>query len=167
MSDYLLPSYKKDNDKEMGNRNMKICTVTQATIREVVPLFNAYREFYGQPSDLKKAELFIQERVENEESIIFLAYQEEEPVGFAQLFPLFSSVAMKRSFILNDLFVAKHARQQGVAQALMEQCYSYCRQEDARYMMLETATDNENAQQLYEKMGMTVDKSVYYYSIYW
>lgn len=146
---------------------MKICIVTQQTMGDVVPLFNAYREFYGQSSDLQQAEQFIQERVMGAESIIFLAYLEEEPVGFAQLFPVFSSVAMKRAFLLNDLFVAKQARKQGVAQALMEQCYSYCQQEDARYMMLETARDNVQAQKLYEKMGMTIDDTVYYYSIYW
>lgn len=146
---------------------MKICKVTQQTIGEVIPLFNAYREFYGQSSDFQQAEQFIQERVMGGESIIFLAYLEEEPVGFAQLFPVFSSVAMKRAFLLNDLFVAKQARKQGVAQALMEQCYSYCQQEDARYMMLETARDNVQAQKLYEKMGMTIDDTVYYYSIYW
>lgn len=141
--------------------------VTQQTMGDVVPLFNAYREFYGQSSDLQQAEQFIQERVMGAESIIFLAYLEEEPVGFAQLFPVFSSVAMKRAFLLNDLFVAKQARKQGVAQALMEQCYIYCQQEDARYMMLETARDNVQAQKLYEKMGMTIDETVYYYSIYW
>ena len=146
---------------------MKICMVTQQTMGDVVPLFNAYREFYGQSSDLQQAEQFIQERVMGAESIIFLAYLEEEPVGFAQLFPVFSSVAMKRAFLLNDLFVAKQARKQGVAQALMEQCYSYCQQEDARYMMLETARDNVQAPKLYEKMGMTIDETVYYYSIYW
>lgn len=146
---------------------MKICMVTQQTMGDVVPLFNAYREFYGQSSDLQQAEQFIQERVMGAESIIFLAYLEEEPVGFAQLFPVFSSVAMKRAFLLNDLFVANQARKQGVAQALMEQCYSYCQQEDARYMMLETARDNVQAQKLYEKMGMTIDETVYYYSIYW
>lgn len=146
---------------------MKICMVTQQTMGDVVPLFNAYREFYGQSSDLQQAEQFIQERVMGGESIIFLAYLEEKPVGFAQLFPVFSSVAMKRAFLLNDLFVAKQARKQGVAQALMEQCYIYCQQEDARYMMLETARDNVQAQKLYEKMGMTIDETVYYYSIYW
>ena len=146
---------------------MKICMVTQQTMGDVVPLFNAYREFYGQSSDLQQAEQFIQERVMGAESIIFLAYLEEEPVGFAQLFPVFSSVSMKRAFLLNDLFVANQARKQGVAQALMEQCYIYCQQEDARYMMLETARDNVQAQKLYEKMGMTIDDTVYYYSIYW
>lgn len=146
---------------------MKICMVTQQTMGDVVPLFNAYREFYGQSSDLQQAEQFIRERVAGAESIIFLAYLEEKPVGFVQLFPVFSSVAMKRAFLLNDLFVANQARKQGVAQALMEQCYIYCQQEDARYMMLETARDNVQAQKLYEKMGMTIDETVYYYSIYW
>ncbi|QPA60418.1 GNAT family N-acetyltransferase [Lysinibacillus sphaericus] len=146
---------------------MNICTVSQTTIRDVVPLFNAYREFYGQPTDLKQAEQFIQERVEKEQSTIFLAYLNGEPVGFAQLFPTFSSVAMKRAFILNDLFVAVHARKKGGAKALIEQCYIYCQQENARYLMLETAKDNVNAQKLYEKVGMTTDDHVYYYSMYW
>ncbi|GEM_PF-3930928 len=67
---------------------MKICTVTQQTVKAVAPLFNASREFYGQPSDAKGAEQFIQQRIDNKESIIFLAYQGEEAVGFAQLYPM-------------------------------------------------------------------------------
>ena len=50
---------------------MEICTVTFATVGDVVPLFNAYREFYGQPSDLEQAEQFLLERLNKEESVIF------------------------------------------------------------------------------------------------
>lgn len=146
---------------------MEICTVTVATVREVVPLFNAYREFYGQPSDLEQAEQFLMERVNKEESVIFLAYLDAQPVGFVQLYPIFSSVAMKKAFILNDLFVAEHARKQGVAQYLIEQCYSYCLQKDARYIALETATDNVPAQKLYEKLGMKIDNKVFHFIRYW
>ncbi|WP_341302653.1 GNAT family N-acetyltransferase [Lysinibacillus sp. FSL H8-0500] len=69
---------------------------------------------------------------------------------------------MKRAFVLNDLFVAPHVRQQGVAQALMEQCYAHCQQQNTHSMMLETAVDNKQAQKLYNKLGMTIDQSVYY-----
>ncbi|MGE7945526.1 GNAT family N-acetyltransferase [Lysinibacillus sp. NPDC093688] len=146
---------------------MEIRKVTLATVGEVVPLFNAYREFYGQQSDLEQAEQFLLERLNKEESVIFLAYLDERPVGFVQLYPTFSSVAMKKAFILNDLFVAEHARKHGVAQALMEQCYSYCLQKDARYITLETATDNVRAQKLYEKLGMKIDDGVFHYIKYW
>ncbi|MGE7693731.1 GNAT family N-acetyltransferase [Lysinibacillus sp. NPDC094177] len=146
---------------------MEICTVTLATVGDVVPLFNAYREFYGQQSDLKGAEYFLMERLNKQESVIFLAYLDEQPVSFIQLFPIFSSVAMKKAFILNDLFVVEHARKQGVAQSLIEQCYSYCLQNDARYIGLETAIDNVRAQKLYEKLGMKKDDGVFHYIKYW
>jgi len=78
---------------------MEMKTVTLATVKEVAPLFNAYREFYGQPSDLEKAEQFLKERLKKEESIIFLAYLDAQPVGFVQLYPIFSSVAMKKAYL--------------------------------------------------------------------
>ncbi|MEB2299023.1 GNAT family N-acetyltransferase [Lysinibacillus xylanilyticus] len=146
---------------------MEIRKVTLATVGDVVPLFNAYREFYDQQSDLEQAEQFLLERLNKEESAIFLAYIDERPVGFVQLYPTFSSVAMKKAFILNDLFVVEYARKHGVAQALMEQCYSYCLQKDARYITLETATDNVRAQKLYEKLGMKIDDGVFHYIKYW
>jgi len=146
---------------------MEMKTVTLATVKEVVPLFNAYREFYNQPSDLEQAEQFLKERLQKEESIIFLAYLDAQPVGFVQLFPIFSSVAMKKAFLLNDLFVAEHARKQGVAMRLIEECYAYCKNEDARYITLETATDNKQAQKLYEKLGMKIDQDVFHYIKYW
>lgn len=146
---------------------MEMKKVTLATVKEVVPLFNAYREFYNQPSDLEQAEQFLKERLQKGESIIFLAYLDAQPVGFVQLFPIFSSVAMKKAFLLNDLFVAEHARKQGVAMRLIEECYAYCKNEDARYITLETATDNKQAQKLYEKLGMKIDQDVFHYIKYW
>lgn len=151
----------------MERFTMEMKTVTLATVKDVVPLFNAYREFYNQPSDLEQAEQFLKERLQKEESIIFLAYLDAQPVGFVQLFPIFSSVAMKKAFLLNDLFVAEHARKQGVAMRLIEECYAYCKNEDARYITLETATDNKQAQKLYEKLGMKIDQDVFHYIKYW
>ncbi|MGN4127799.1 GNAT family N-acetyltransferase [Lysinibacillus sphaericus] len=146
---------------------MKICLLTAETMGDAVPLFNAYREFYEQPSDLKQAERFLTERLMTNESVLYLAYLDEQAVGFVQLYPTFSSVAMKKAYILNDLYVAEHARKQGVAQALIEQCYAFCEQHDARYITLETATSNIQAQKLYEKLGMKIDNEVLHYSKYW
>ena len=74
---------------------------------------------------------------------------------------------MKRAFILNDLYVMEHARKKGVAQGLIEQCYTYCEQFDARYITLETSTNNIQAQKLYEKLGMNVENVILHYSKYW
>ena len=105
--------------------------------------------------------------MKKEESIIFLAYLDAQPVGFVQLYPIFSSVAMKKAYLLNDLFVTEHARKQGVAMRLIEECYAYCKNEDAHYITLETATDNIQAQKLYEKLGMKIDHDFFHYIKYW
>ena len=84
---------------------IKIRLATIKDLDSIVPLFNAYRQFYKQKSDLKLAKKFISERLKNKESIIFLAFLNKQPVGFVQLYPSFSSLAAQRTLILNDLFV--------------------------------------------------------------
>ncbi|QDQ03487.1 GNAT family N-acetyltransferase [Lysinibacillus fusiformis] len=146
---------------------MKICLLTPETITDAVPLFSAYRVFYGQQANDDEAEQFLTERFTKKESILFLAYLDEQAVGFVQLYPTFSSVAMEKAFILNDLYVAEYARKLGVAQRLIERCYAYCEQHDARYISLETAVSNLRAQKLYEKIGMRIDNEVLHYIKYW
>lgn len=145
---------------------MKITQVTLETVKDVLPLFEAYRTFYGQP----KSEVishFLNERIQLNESTIFLARIDGEAAGFVQLYPTFSSVACKRAFILNDLYVAEAYRKRGVAQKLMEKCYDYCIEQEATYMTLETSVSNEQAQKLYKKMGMVVDKEFLHYTKGW
>jgi len=69
----------------------------------IAPLFDAYRVFYKQASNLDAAKAFLHERLKNKESVIYLAIKDSKAVGFTQLYPLFSSVSMERMFILNDL----------------------------------------------------------------
>ncbi len=93
---------------------MTAYTIKQAStqdLRILSPLFDAYRQFYHQDSDLALAETFLKERIDNKESVIFLATDDQgKGLGFTQLFPTFSSVSAQRSWVLNDLFVADHAR---------------------------------------------------------
>ena len=72
--------------------------------------FDLYRLFYGQESNLEGAKEFLKERLVNEESVVFIAFDENNPIGFVQLYPSFSSVSMERSWVLNDLYVKETAR---------------------------------------------------------
>ncbi|HWI48288.1 MAG TPA: GNAT family N-acetyltransferase [Rummeliibacillus sp.] len=146
---------------------MEIQFLTGNTIEDASNLFDQYRQFYGQTSDLEGAKAFLNSRLEQQQSFVLLAYIDSSPVGFAQLYPTFSSVAMKRAFILNDLFVSKDARNLGVARALIEECYKLCKANDARYITLETANDNLTAQSLYKKMGMENDQTMLHFTKYW
>lgn len=145
---------------------MKIEQITDETIHSVVPLFDAYRQFYNQPGNVGAAERFLQERVSKGESVIFLATINGEAAGFVQLYPTFSSIALRRAFILNDLYVDKKFRKQGIGRSLIEKCYAYCIEKNARFVTLETAEDNHQAQKLYEQMGMQQDDMLHY-SKYW
>jgi GNAT superfamily N-acetyltransferase len=130
--------------------------VREATVKDLnllVPLFDAYRQFYRQPSEPERARRFLRERLERSQSVILLAFEGGVAVGFTQLYPSFSSGAMARIFILNDLFVAPEARRRGTGSALLRAAAEYARGAGALRLMLSTELTNTPAQSLYERMG--------------
>jgi ribosomal protein S18 acetylase RimI-like enzyme len=136
-------------------------TIRQATpedLDETANLFAQYRVFYGKPFELKPARQFLEERMQKQESIIFVAIDGNKYAGFTQLYPSFTSVGMKRIWILNDLFVAATHRQKGVAQALITKVIEYSRETGRSKVVLSTAYSNANAQKLYEKLGFVKEE---------
>ena len=135
-------------------------------IETVAPLFDAYRQFYQQPSDLDGARAFLTERLERGESVIFLALLDDgTPAGFTQLYPIFSSTSMQRAWLLNDIFVAPAARRAGVGRALLERAHAFARATNSKELMLQTAVDNLPAQRLYESLGWQRDNDFYVYML--
>lgn len=128
----------------------------------LVPLFDAYRQFYNQAPDPEGARRFLTGRLEQEESVVFLAFDGKRAVGFTQLYPQFSSVGMDRNWLLNDLYVDKSARKQGVGYRLLEAARAFGRETGARWLVLETGVDNYAAQALYEKAGWARVEEVFY-----
>lgn len=134
-------------------------------LEEVSQLFDQYRVFYNALSDLKTAKKFLEERFQKGDSIIFIAINEERIVGFTQLYPSFSSVSMKRVWILNDLFVEEVYRGNGIAKLLMSTAENFARETGAIRIILATQILNVAAQALYELRGYTKDKVFYHYSL--
>lgn len=133
-------------------------TIRQASIEDLdqlANLFAQYRVFYEQPFEPGEAKQFLAERLGGEESIIFIAIENKEQAGFTQLYPSFSSIGLKRIWILNDLFVSTDHRQKGIAQALITHTIKYCKTTGRKKIVLSTAYDNVYAQKLYEKLGFT------------
>lgn len=119
----------------------------------IAPLFNGYRMFYKQPSDINAAEKFLSGRIMNDESVIWFAELDGVAVGFCQLYPIFSSVSLKRAWLLNDLFVNESARGRGVATALLQAAKAFGWNTSAKWLLLQTGADNRTAQLVYEKNG--------------
>lgn len=141
-------------------------SIQRATINELnslTELFDSYRVFYQQESNVEGARNFLKERLENEDSIVFIAYDEGNPIGFVQLYPTFSSVSMKRSWVLNDLFVNETARKKGFGEKLIKAAIDFAGDTGSKGVSLETGNDNVTAQRLYEKIGFKKESNYFYY----
>jgi ribosomal protein S18 acetylase RimI-like enzyme len=132
-------------------------------LNSLTELFDSYRVFYDQESDLEGARAFLKERLINEDSVVFIAYDESNPVGFVQLYPTFSSVSMKRSWVLNDLYVNASARKKGFGEKLIKKAIEFAEETGAKGVSLETGDDNVTAQSLYEKIGFKKESNYFYY----
>jgi GNAT superfamily N-acetyltransferase len=116
-------------------------------------LFDQYRQFYRAASDVAAARRFLGERLASGDSVVFLAFDGAEALGFTQLYPSFSSLSMARIFVLNDLFVTPEGRRRGVGAALLDGAAAYGREAGAVRLMLETEVTNATAQSLYNRKG--------------
>jgi len=133
-----------------------------ADLDALAALFDSYRQFYGQPSDLAAARDWLRNRLRFGESRVLLARRDREPVGFAQLYPMFSSVRMARIWILNDLFVLPAMRRQGVAASLLDAAAAFARDDGAAGIQLETGLDNTAARAAYRAAGWREDATQWY-----
>ncbi len=120
-----------------------------ADLPELAALFDAYRQFQGQTSDVPAARRFLQQCLDHGESVIFVCHEGADALGFAQLYPIYSSVSMTRVFVLNDLFVHAPHRRKGVAARLLSALEAYAWSLGAARISLNVAQGNLSAQQLY------------------
>jgi GNAT superfamily N-acetyltransferase len=141
----------------------KIRRATMPDLPRVAELFDAYRQFYGQAPDPDGARAFLRERLQTGDSTVLIAERDRRFLGFAQLYPSFSSVSMKRVWILNDLFVAPAHRRAGVGRALMAAAEDLARATAAKGLVLATQKTNATAKALYEARGWKVDDGFDHY----
>ena len=137
---------------------MIIRQATNKDLEQLSLLFAQYRVFYKQSFEPGACKKFLEERLNKEESVIFIALDKDAYAGFTQLYPSFSSVGMKKIWILNDLFVSAEHRQKGVARALISQVIEYTKATGRSKVVLSTAHSNIKAQKLYEKIGFVKEK---------
>ena len=132
--------------------------IDKAEAHHVFELFDRYRIFYKQTSDIKLAESFITERLIKNESVIYVALVNGIPVGFTQLYPRYSSLRAIKNWLLNDLYVDKDYRKQGIGEQLIKTAMNFAKENQATFVELSTAVDNYTAQSLYEHIGFERQK---------
>ncbi len=150
--------------RAMGNVILRQATVFDLEL--IVPLFDAYRQFYRKPGDAELARRFLRERFEHNESIVFLALKEDgTAVGFTQLYRTFSSVSAAPILILNDLYVRPEGRREKTGSLLLEAAARYGRAVGAVRLTLSTEVTNSTAQALYEGEGWVRRDEFYTYDL--
>jgi len=141
---------------------MKIFKADISHIKDLIPLFEGYRAFYKQDSDLDAATFFLNERLQEQDSVIFIAYINKQAVGFTQLYNLFSSVTMQRMYLLNDLYVSTKHRGKGIGEALINKAKDLAKTENQKGIAIQTAINNP-AQELYKRLGFEADSDLHFF----
>ena len=145
---------------------MLIIRASENHLDELARLFNLYRIFYEEKNNYQKAYDFICARVEKEESIIYVASNENDQLsGFVQLYPSFCSVALIPIMILYDLYVDENHRGEGIGRALMNQASKHAKDNGFKRLELSTAITNVIGQSLYESLNYQRDKDFYHYAL--
>lgn len=140
--------------------------IKQATLDHLTGLasvFDAYRVWYRKNSDQETALKFLEERIKKQESVIYIAVENDEIIGFTQLYPLFSSTRMKRLWLLNDLFLKPAHRGKGISKQLINAAKDLCRSTDGCGIMLETENNNDIGNKLYPSVGFELNSSHNFY----
>ena len=143
---------------------MKAESVTLDTLNDVTPLFDAYRVFYKQESDIPGCRRFLKGLIEGNNNYMWMALNEQgDPLGFVNLYPIFTSVGMAPTFLLNDLYVVPEFRKSGVGTFLLQHASKWASSRGAIRLHLETGVDNTTAQKLYESLGWKKEKDTLFY----
>jgi len=138
-----------------------IIKATENHLEDLNRLFDTYRRFYKAESNLNASYQFLSDRMERDESTVFIAYVGQIAAGFTQIYPMFSSVSMQTVYVLNDLYVDPQYRNKGIGEALLNRGKDYAIEHKAKALILETDSDNP-AQKLYEKLGWQRDTQFHY-----
>jgi len=86
--------------------------------------------------------------------------------GSQRRVPTLDSIALARSWILHDLYVAPVFRRRGVARMLLREARALGLRTGASLLTLSTGIDNVSAQTLYEDEGWGRDDAYYSYDLH-
>ena len=140
-----------------------ITRATKEHYKDVGALFDLYRQFYKYKTNLKASTKYIKDRINQNESFIFICFYKKEPAGFVQLYETFDYLNINKKLILYDLYVDKKYRKNGIGRKLMDQAKKLAKFKKIQNIELSTAKNNKKAQSLYESLDYKRDKEYYNY----
>jgi ribosomal protein S18 acetylase RimI-like enzyme len=142
-----------------------IRTASTADLDQLAPLFEGYRAFYERTPDGARARDYLQRRLEAADATVLLAEGEGVVVGFALLYPGWSSLNMAPILQLSDLYVDPTARARGAGRLLLDACEALGRERGVQRLQLETQRTNTVVQALYTELGWELEEDFITYTL--
>lgn len=146
---------------------MIIIESSRKYLTQLAKLVDEYRSFCNFESSPKETEEFLLGLMDRGDAVTFIAVDEttDTVMGFVNLYPCYSTLALQRLWILNDLGVAKEFRGQGISKALIEKALIFAKETGAIRVELKTERANSLARNLYKTIGFKVDNANIYYRV--
>ena len=94
-----------------------------------------------------------------------LAWDNDQPVGFASYSLLWPAVGLTQSLYLKELYVTEVARRAGVGNLLMRSVFETAVKQDCSRVEWTTDQDNTDAQAFYELLGVAPNPSKLFYRL--
>jgi ribosomal protein S18 acetylase RimI-like enzyme len=134
----------------------RIRRVAGMEVPSVASLFDEYRRMCGYPSERSAVLTYIRECVAGGEVIALTACDASRPLdllGFTLLYPSFSSMRLRRTWHIQDMYVVPRARRRGIGRMLMEHAVKFARQNGSEHITLLSPEENEAFSSLSTSLG--------------
>lgn len=120
----------------------------------MVPMFEEYRALYRGFSNEEATRQFLFDRIRFNQAIVFLAEDLRHlPMGFALVYPSFSSVDLTQIFLVSDLFVVPSHRRKGAGAKLLDTIWAHAHHSGASKLRLSNPFFDWKADDFYERHG--------------
>ncbi len=137
---------------------MRIINANLDHLDQLTPMFIRYRELYGAMPQAEASREYLTERLNKNEAVILLAFEQDTLLGFCLVYPSFSSVSLRPTWIINDLYVSEEARGQHIARKLLQEISQQAHGNQAVRLRVSVNANNEIAKRLYESADFLEDK---------
>lgn len=136
-------------------------------VQGIVPIMEEYRKFCGFDSKEEQTQAFLTHLIKDNKSVMLLVIEEQSQqiMGFVNLYPSYSTLALQPIWLLNDLAVSRQFRGRGLAKFLINGALEFAKESGAIRIEFKTEMTNTRAQALYNSLGFSIDKDNVYYRV--
>lgn len=111
------------------DKKLLVQSISEKYIDQFVIVVDEYRKFCGFNLSPEATKGFFKNLHKENKAATFIAISEEyEIMGFINLYPSYSTLSLRKIWILNDLGVSSRFRRLGVAQALIKKSIEFAKE---------------------------------------